>query len=260
MDEHCQSIRDKCWDIRAYPCIGMGIFLYPPMLPQHPGFAHVIKTWTPASRFLDIGAFLGIEDRALASALSASGKVADGADPTSQIYPLDVVDFWHLGLEYFRDYDSAFARREHYISADFLGDIGAAPLRDLEHRFSVVHVGHVLHLFGREKMTDAAERLVFFTKPQRGSVIMGNQMGNRSVAREFTLPSVGNSPAETLWQHDVNSFEEMMQEVGKRTGTKWRVHAEWKDVEEVGWPRQVVQLLGEGAGLLFFWCELVELA
>lgn len=128
------------------------------------------------------------------------------------------------------------------------GDLLAAPgpdgrgdpaLTPLDGQFAVVHAQSFFHLFGWDQQVRAAVRIVKFLRPPQSAtatekagqqqqqqqqpppfpaMIFGRQLGSIK-PREF-----GTSRGPTRFLHDTASFQKLWDEVGAKTGTRWRVH------------------------------------
>ncbi|KAI1132270.1 hypothetical protein F5Y10DRAFT_218493 [Nemania abortiva] len=211
--EHVHLIRDKAWDIRAYPCIGLGSWLTP-QLCRLPVYSDILKRVNEGVTLMDVGTFVGHDLRRL---------VYDGA-PSDNLYGVDIVNHFDVGYEFFRDREHF---KGHFIEADILST--ASPeLMALKGQVDIVLVSQVLHQWDLDNQTKAAGTLVSFTKP--GSWIVGNQIGN-PVAQDFHLKSLSAS----VWRHNPDSFAKMFEAVGTATGTQWETQAWLRSFPEMGW-------------------------
>lgn len=158
---------------------------------------------------LDLGCCFGQDIRKL---------VADGVPP-SQVVGLDLVpEFHELGKELFRDGDKLDFE---FHALDILDD--SANWKPLEQRFDVLHLTSFLHIWNWDTQMKAAERLVRFVKPRTGSLLVGSGLGT-TVSGEFAnLDGTG-----TNFRQSEQSFTRFWDEVGEKTGTKWRVRSEVK--------------------------------
>ncbi|TGO50348.1 hypothetical protein BOTNAR_0396g00010 [Botryotinia narcissicola] len=73
--KHFHEIRDQAWDIRAYPCTGIGAWLVP-QLCRNPVYPEILKRVQAGEILIDVGCFLGHDLRRL---------IYDGA-PSDKIY------------------------------------------------------------------------------------------------------------------------------------------------------------------------------
>ncbi|KAK1767601.1 hypothetical protein QBC33DRAFT_569922 [Phialemonium atrogriseum] len=213
VDNHLYKIRDKAWDIAHYPCIGRWSFTNLKLL-QGPTFQAVIaRLKAPDSQdaLLDVACCVGQVSRKLA---------ADGVDP-ARLYSTDLVPaFIDIGFELFRDRDRFPPGA--FVAADLLkpDDAGAAAL---DGKVTLVHASNFFHLFPWEQQVQAAVRMVRFLKAgTTDAAIFGAQIGCPQPGEIKALMGAG-----TRFAHDPESLQKMWDEVGERTGTKWRVEAGW---------------------------------
>ncbi|KAI1346046.1 hypothetical protein F5Y01DRAFT_298825 [Xylaria sp. FL0043] len=210
---HIHIIRDKAWDIRAYPCIGLGVWLTP-QLCRLPGYEGILERLKGGATLIDVGTFIGHDLRRL---------VYDGA-PSEKLYGIDIVNHFDLGYEFFRDRDRF---NGHFIEADFLSS--APDLMNLRGAADIVLVSQLLHQWSWSDQLKAVETLITFTRP--GSSIVGNQLGN-PVAQEIPIKQ---HKSIATWRHNVESFTKMFEEVGNATGSTWETQAWLRSFSEMGW-------------------------
>ena len=133
--------------------------------------------------------------------------------------------FLELGFELFLD-------RERMVGATFVsGNLlqKDAPFPQFETAIDIIHASSLLHLFTWEEQITVASRLVGFSKPKSGSMILGRQVGAVQ-AGEYR----GLNEGSTSYRHNVESFERLWKEVGEKTGSTWKVDArlDLKDIVE----------------------------
>ncbi|KAI1387536.1 uncharacterized protein F4822DRAFT_285658 [Hypoxylon trugodes] len=212
--EHVHIIRDRAWDIRAYPCIGLGSWLTP-QLCRLPVYSQILKRVKEDGALLaDMGTFFGHDLRRL---------VYDGA-PSDNLYGVDIVNHFDVGYDLFRDRDTF---KGHFIEADFLSTT-SPELNALKGKVDIIVISQVLHQWLYEDQVKAATVLSSFTKP--GSWIVGNQIGN-PVAQDVSLKQMATS----VFRQNPESFAKTFEEVGAATGTKWETQAWLRTFEEMGW-------------------------
>ncbi|ETS77999.1 hypothetical protein PFICI_10061 [Pestalotiopsis fici W106-1] len=212
---HIHKLRDEAWDIRAYPCIGLGSWLTPQLrrLPIYDEILDRVKSH--GATLVDVGTFVGHDLRRLAY---------DGA-PSDKLYGVDIVSYADVSYDLFRDRETF---KGHFIQADILSD-ESAELNALKGNVDIIVVSQLLHQWTWDNQVKAAKALVDYTKP--GSLIVGNQIGN-SKAFELTL----KTPPISIWRHNVESFTDMFnKEVGPATGTTWEVQAWLRSFPDMGW-------------------------
>ncbi|GAW15645.1 hypothetical protein ANO14919_050640 [Xylariales sp. No.14919] len=212
--EHVHLIRDKAWDIRAYPCIGLGVWLTP-QLRRLPTYPDILSRLKGGASLMDVGTFIGHDLRRL---------VYDGA-PSENLFGVDIVNHFDLGYEFFRDRDRF---RGAFIEADFLSS-SSPELVALKGKIDIVLVSQLLHQWDWDDQVKALETLIGFTRP--GSSIVGNQIGNSTAQ---SVP-VKRDSAVKIWRHNTESLDEMFQQAGKATGSKWETQAWLRSSEEMGW-------------------------
>ncbi|EPE28840.1 S-adenosyl-L-methionine-dependent methyltransferase [Glarea lozoyensis ATCC 20868] len=227
--EHVHKIRDQAWQIRAYPCTGVGAWLVP-QLCKLPIYPEILRRVNAGETFVDIGCFVGHDLRRLAY---------DGA-PSNNLYGVDIVSHWDVGYEMFRDHDRF---RATFIEADILSDAPALML--LKGKIDILSVTQVLHQWDWDAQVKVAKVLTTFTKP--GSLIVGNQIGNPN-AQEVTLKSV----SVPMWRHNPASFEKFWAQVGNETGTKWEVQCWMRSFQEMSWDSKDGAWMEEGVGIIEF--------
>ena len=138
--------------------------------------------------------------------------VHDGA-PSENLWGAELKgDFLELGYELFLDRETLKA---HFIEADVFDAEG--PLKQLEGKMDFIQIGLFLHLFDLESQVKACERIVSFMKPEKGCLILGQQIGS--------LQPGPMAVGSKMYKHNVESFEKMWKEAGERTGSEWKVNA-----------------------------------
>lgn len=119
--------REKAWNIRSYPCIGLGVYLVP-QLRRLPAYPEILQRLAEGQVLADIGCFIGHDLRHL---------VNDGV-PAKNLYGFDIVDFWGLGFEMFRDRDRFSAQ---FIQADVMAAGGR--LAEFQGKLDIIHIAQV---------------------------------------------------------------------------------------------------------------------
>ncbi|TGO32137.1 hypothetical protein BHYA_0347g00010 [Botrytis hyacinthi] len=185
--KHVHEIREQAWDIRVYPCTGVGAWLVP-QLCQNPVYPEILKRVQAGETLMDAVCFLGHDLRRL---------VYDGA-PSDKNYAIDIVSHWDVGYNLFRDRDQFSAQ---FIEADIVSESKAlAPLRG---QVDIIAVTQVIHQWDWDRQVTAAKQLIRFTKGP-GFRIVGNQIGN-SKPQEVTLKSL----VVPMWRHNPESFAKL---------------------------------------------------
>ncbi|KAJ6572226.1 hypothetical protein B0H19DRAFT_1256125 [Mycena capillaripes] len=205
---HVLRVRDKAFAIWSYLCIGQVRFLEY-TIPQHPYYGPTLERLRAGGNFLDAGCCFGQELRFLAWKEHIPG---------AQLYGFDLEPgFIEFGFELFRDKDKLGAT---LLSGDLLATPASDELAPLEGMMDVIHVASVLHVWAWEQMVQAAKRLVSLSRPQPGSIIVGNQMGSSNPG-EYLMPTAKG----VNYRHDPKSMERFWKQIGEETGTSWKVEA-----------------------------------
>ena len=122
-----------------------------------------------------------------------------------------------LGYALFRDRKTL---KSTFFPTDILNEADL-PLRGLNGEMDAVYMGLFLHHFDFETCVRVCVRVTKLLKPRPGSLVMGCQVGSLvGDTKGLPIPSGG-----ILWRHDIASFEKVWEEVGKITGTSWKVEA-----------------------------------
>lgn len=124
-----------------------------------------------------------------------------------------------------------------FLAADFLDESDASPLRAWEGGVDIVHASMFLHCFGLPDQVRACKRIVALLRPQPGSMLVGRSGGvslGASGAREEEVKGPLSQVARTHYLHDVDSFQEMWERVGRETGTRWEVKVVEEEIDDAG--------------------------
>lgn len=237
--------------MRPYPCIGLGVYLVP-QLRRVPVYPELLQRLAKGQALVDIGCFIGHDLRHL---------VKDGA-PAGNLYGFDIVNFWDLGFDMFKDrgrFDAKFAQVDVMATdgtlAEFEGMFDVISISQVR-RAHVAFVAHpailtsmdssqVLHQWNWDGQVEACKRLTSLSKP--GSLIVGNQIGNLT-AQAIALDSIPHP----LWRHNEQSFAKLWAEVGLATNTTWECSAWLRSFEEMSWKPEDSAWMEEGVRVLEF--------
>ncbi|KAL8670912.1 MAG: hypothetical protein Q9168_004579 [Polycauliona sp. 1 TL-2023] len=267
--DHIQRMRSRAFAIYPYPCIGQLRFLNL-SLSRHPLYPDVVARLRPKTDsgaeqrveslsisgkgsgisymhsspqlMLDLGCCLAQDLRKL---------VFDGV-PSEKLYGLDVEKgFIDLSYDLFKDHATL---KSHFLIEDMLfadvnnsdNDLDAdssstskpleistpasTSLASLENRMSIIVTNSIFHLYNYADQLRLAKRVVRLLSPERGSLILGRQVGS-SQPGEYT--AVNNQG--TRYAHDATSFRHFWDRVAEDVGDgcKFRVEA-ILDEEELG--------------------------
>ena len=169
-----------------------------------PSYQNIISRLKSGASILDLGCCVAQDLRKL---------VHDGA-PSTNMYGADLHGkFLALGYDLFLDKETFGAK---FMEADVF-DL-ESPLKDLEGKVDIIHIGLFLHVFDLEGQIKACERIVSLARPVNGTLVVGQQTGK---------PVAGNQPTRrgNTFKHNVETFENMWRVVGEKTGTRWEVRA-----------------------------------
>lgn len=156
--------------------------------------------------FLDLGTCFGQDLRQL---------VMDGA-PSAHTYGIDIEGaLIDLGYNLFRD-------RQSLKTTFIIGDVFDPKMNwsQLGQNVDIFHASAVFHLFSWGQQVELACLLVRLGRPRPGTLIIGRQVG---YIKPGVYPSRNNN--KPAYRHNVETLQQMWQEVGAKTGTAWAVEA-----------------------------------
>jgi SAM-dependent methyltransferase len=173
------------------------------LAPEYPEILDRLKA---GEKFLDVGCCFGQILRQL---------VFDGV-PAQNLAGTDLrPEFVELGYELFKDKDRLEAQ---FVTGDAL-DANNKSLEILDGKFNIIHAASFFHLFGWDDQVKIGERIVKFFRPDANALVLGRQSGNwQPVSLELYRAS-----GEKRYHHNVETFQALWDEIGERTGTKWKV-------------------------------------
>ncbi|KAL6821828.1 hypothetical protein J3E69DRAFT_382317 [Trichoderma sp. SZMC 28015] len=205
---HVESIKEKALEVRHYPCIRRYRFLELIMMNTEV-YQEVLERVKNGDKFMDLGCCFGQEIRKL---------VHDGA-PSANTYGSDLWgEYLSMGYELFKDKDRL---QTTFVAADIFDD--SSPLAKLSGQMNIVYVGDFFHLFNLEEQGKITERIVHLLAPQPGSLIIGRQSGGET-AMEYSR--AGDASGRKQFQHNPQSWKELWDRIGNRTGSKWSADVE----------------------------------
>lgn len=111
------------------------------------------------------------------------------------------------------------------LAPDLLGS--GSPLAAWKGRLRVVQLGMILHLFGWEEQVAAFVNAVSLLRDEPGVLVIGQASGNVDGVETKTLSPGGGD--RSTWKHNTDTFERLVRDVERRTGTRWVVRAELDD-------------------------------
>ncbi|KAJ9638842.1 hypothetical protein H2201_004632 [Coniosporium apollinis] len=209
---HILEVRERAWDIFPYPCIGQFRFL-DLSISSAPQYPEILQRVKDGQKLLDIGCCFGQDVRKL---------VFDGA-PAENIYASDLQhEFWDLGYELFLDKDKLGTQ---FIEADVFDE--ESGLKRLDGQIDIAHAASFFHLFNWPQQKEAAIRIVRLLKAQKGSLILGRQVGN-------VAPGEFPHRVGTMYRHNEASFQQLWNQVGNATESSWKVEVEMTEPDANG--------------------------
>jgi len=130
-------------------------------------------------------------------------------------------------MSFFKDKETL---RSRFIEGDVMADEATTEggLKELDGEIDIVYAGSFLHLFDYAGQFKVCERIVRLLKPVKGSVVLGRQVG-QVVAGERVRSA---NYREKIFRHNEESFKNMWEEVGEKTGTRWKVEVELQKVQD----------------------------
>ena len=126
--------------------------------------------------------------------------------------------FFEIGYRLFLDRDTL---KSKFIQADIF-DANSA-LSELDGKIDVLYAGSFLHLFDYKVQIEVCKRMVKLLREKKDALILGRQVGNAE-AGEYVQTT---NESGIMYRHNADSFKKMWNEVGKETGTEWRVETEF---------------------------------
>ncbi|KAH7039646.1 uncharacterized protein B0I36DRAFT_357048 [Microdochium trichocladiopsis] len=194
--------------------------------------------------FLDVGTCFGQDVRKL---------IYDGADP-ARIYASDVsrVLIDH-GFELFQD--EGRLSRDHFLCPGNMlltspEDIARDKLTQLHDKVSILHITTVFHLFPLEQQKAVADRCLRLLRKDipadaksGPALILGGQVGN---AQPGHFLRKSQKHFSHMYRHDVQSWQDMWDEVAARP--EWKARISKLDVQS----RLVKRVMDHEAGTITF--------
>ena len=184
------------------------------LLPSITTFAEypeVLQLARSNATILDMGCCFGQDLRLLA---------ADQV-PTQRMYATDIQrELWELGFEMFRDREKMHAT---FIQADVFDP--CSNLARLDGQVDIILACQFLHLFNWEGQMTAMKRIARLSRPD--CLVVGYQRG-QVLAQECVRPW------GTMYLHNVETFKDIWEQLGKETGIRWTVNASLVDLKDWG--------------------------
>ncbi|RDH35953.1 hypothetical protein BDQ94DRAFT_126453 [Aspergillus welwitschiae] len=216
--DHVKQVRDRAFAVFPYPCIGSFRFL-DISICNSSAYSEILSRLKDTSDiYLDLGCAMGQDIRHL---------VHQGA-PQSQIYGSDLYSkFIDLGYELFADRDTLSCE---FITSDIFDD-SSELFQRLGERVDMINAASFFHLFDWDTQVKLAKQVMKLMKPKPGSIVVGRHVGDYN-AGELEAKELGSN----IWRHDLDSWRRLWEQVGRETGTEWKVDVtgeEWKGITKV---------------------------
>ncbi|KAI1429680.1 hypothetical protein F5Y12DRAFT_330481 [Xylaria sp. FL1777] len=227
VDRHVYQMRDELWEVYPYACVGRFRFLsfeFTADAYYQAALFRLLQAQTESepddkeTRLLDVGCCIGQVLRQLAF---------DGVE-SSRLYGTDIEPrFLDIGYDLFRD-RAKF--KGDFVVGDMLKQGEDDERLDVfDGKMTFIHATSFFHLFTWNDQVRVATRMVRFLQPERQDVmIFGRQVGT-------TLPrNNGKAGSDKVYLHNADSWQKLWDEVGERTGTKWKTTMEPTETIETG--------------------------
>ena len=120
---------------------------------------------------------------------------------------------------------------DRFIAADVFATDSA--LAATEGTWDIVSIFMFLHVWDLADQKRACRRILKLLKPQAGSWIIGGQTGSL-VPREFPLrpPFVAPGQEKSVYRHNVETFREMWELVGREEGIALSIWVEYEQTSD----------------------------
>lgn len=199
--------RERGWKIFPYGCIGRWTFL-DCVITSSPEYSNILERLKSGDVFLDAGCAFGYVLRQLAF---------DGA-PARNLIGIDLQQgFLNLGFELFQDRDTFTGR---LLAGDLLNSADES-LEEINGKVDVIHAAALFHLFDWEDQVMLGTRLVkFFKANANAAMVVGRQIGTLYPHDRATYKDHGGPG---WYRHNLKTWQDLWDEIGEKTGTKWRV-------------------------------------
>ncbi|PHH70825.1 hypothetical protein CDD80_5706 [Ophiocordyceps camponoti-rufipedis] len=209
IDSRLRRAREDAWRVAPCPSVGRWRFLrlcdY-----EDPCYRQVVfRLSLPGSRdvFLDLGCCVGQVLRQLRAA-GVQGPQLIGTDVKPEL-----ID---IGYDLFGDRDRLGAA---FVVGDMV-DPDDSRLDQLRGAVTIIYAGSFFHLFNWTQQLYIGRRLVSFLKPKtRNGLVYGRHVGT-------TRPGEMSNGISSVYLHDRESFQQLWDEIGRLTGTRWMAEME----------------------------------
>ena len=182
-------------------------------LVKMPIYPEVLSRVQNGAKFLDLGCCLGQEIRQL---------VLDGA-PSTNTYGSDLYPgFFTVGYDLFSDNSDTL--HTTFIAADIF-DESSELVRTLAGKMDIIYTGAFFHLFNLGEQEKVAERVIQLLTLEKGTMVIGRQTGSDEPG-EFFRAGDKEKNGRSHYRHSPQTWTDLWDRVGQKTGTKWEVQAD----------------------------------
>lgn len=170
-------------------------------------YHEVVEKLKNGQTLLDMGTCVGQTVRKL---------ISDGV-PSENLYATDLrPEYFAVGYDLFMDKDKV---KSTFIATDIFNP--SPSFQVIYGRIDIIYAGSFFHLFDWDDQLKVAKRAVEILRPQKGSMVVGRQVGSLEPGEQPRRSGTG-----MRYMHDEASMTRFWNEVGAATGTEWEVETE----------------------------------
>jgi hypothetical protein len=157
------------------------------------------------------------------------------------MYAVDIVSHWDVGFDMFKDRQSFHV---NFIESDIVHP--STQLLALSGTVYIIFISKVLHQWDHETQLAALRSIIALSKP--GSIVVGFHAA--VLDGGFIAYEKGSLK---MWLHDAQSWQEMWDEAGKKTGSKWNAgQVIMRDFGQLGNAPDALAWVGENCRMMDF--------
>lgn len=187
---------------------------------ERPIYPQLIQRLKAGQKLLDLGCCFGADVRRF---------IYDGA-PAENCFGSDISEiFLDLGYKLFNDADRM--RGRFMVANIFKLDEDVddhAKLNKMKGDIDILYVSSFFHLFSLAAAIDLGVIVVSLLRPVKGSVVVGRQAGTTQPGENADSAAMDGGKQ---YRHNVASMTDMWNEIGRRTGTSWKVEGSLDELE-----------------------------
>lgn len=136
--------------------------------------------------------------------------------------------FLDLGYELFKDRDTFESK---FLAGDLLSPSDNS-LDEMDGKVDIIHAAALFHLFDWEDQVTLGVRLVkFFKVDADKAMVVGRQIGTLYPKDRVTYKNDGGPG---WYRHNLETWQYLWDEIGDKTGTKWRVSGTIRPFDDGG--------------------------